>query len=664
MLHHTHTILIAAACTLPMAMPLSAQVWNEVGAGNIPTEAETTLGSGVLTQIHGSIDGTEGTDLFIIHVDDPATFACSTVGGAGWDTQLWMFDLQGNGISFRDNDPGTQRSTLTGQFLAGPGPVIIGISTPGRDALDAGGQELWLDAPLIVERQPDGPGASNALTQWSPAIVLPFPTYTINLAGASFAGEVRPEQAAVAWAWVDPIGAGASFTPQLSYQHNPTGELITVERTAQGRFVVDMGELPNTGVPHVTAFGGNHAAVIERWLVSNGSLKLQVNVFNQNGSLLDAGFCVHYRVGGGDTERGAYLWANDATSPGYTPTSTFYFNGNRGSATISRIGTGDYQVTLPGLGEVGASERGSVQATAYSGAGVVSLLRARVSGWFTSGNDLRVTVRTLNAAGVPADARFTMSYQQVAAPIPSHQGSGAHVWANDASAASYAPSAAYTDSNGTAGPADSETIDRLGVGYYAVHLPNLIPQGSSIAMATTHGLTAAYASIAGWGGDLPTGTRVRVRTYDTNGSPVDARFTLLYLTNDPAGTPASNSVIGSGCGGLSLNANTRPVLDSDWEVSLLDVPPTTVVGVVALGVANPNVPLGSLGAPGCWLYNDLLVITAVPLLSGAPALSLHVPNSAGLVGYSFLAQGAVLATGINALDVVTSNGVRAVVGDV
>src|SRR5690606_38140200 len=134
-----------------------------------------------------------------------------------------------------------------------------------------GGLELWLDAPQYLERQPDGLGANNPFTHWSAGLAAPPASYTMTLAGASFAGEVRSDQAAVAWAWVEVNGGVTSFTADMYYQHTPTGELITVERIAQGRFVVDMGTLPSSGVPQVTAYDGNHAAVIERWTVIDGS---------------------------------------------------------------------------------------------------------------------------------------------------------------------------------------------------------------------------------------------------------------------------------------------------------------------------------------------------------------------------------------------------------
>ena len=73
-------------------------------------------------------------------------------------------------------------------------------------------------------------------------------------------------------------------------------------------------------------------------------------------------------------------------------------------------------------------------------------------------------------------------------------------------------------------------------------------------------------------------------------------------------------------------------------------------------------PLGPLGAPGCTAFLDPLVSAAVPLAN--PVEQVPVPLSASLVGFTMLAQSAALAPAINSLGIVTSNGLRGVVGDV
>ncbi|MCB9879337.1 MAG: hypothetical protein H6835_17215 [Planctomycetes bacterium] len=654
----TCSILVGSVLTASLA----AQNWTEADAGQLWTDAQVTVGTGALATIAGSIDPGEDADLFVVRVDDPATFTCSSVGGATWDSQLWIFDMQGRGISFRDDQGGgVYQSTLTGQFVTAPGHVIIGVSRFDSDPLDDSAQELWLDSPWGAERAPDGPGAANQFTQWSGTTNIAG-AYTLTLTGASFAYAADPADEAVAWAWSNVSSPSAEYLPSLNYQHTPTGELVTIQRVGLGRYRVDLGQIPGTGAFHVTAFGTNsNTAVVESW-GGIGRTVGYVSTFDASGNHVDSRFNVHYRQGGADSDRAAYCWANDASAASYTPNLNWQWNGNRGDITIDRLGVGVYRVTIPGLSTALSSEGGNVQVSPYAGGSPASPVYAKVSTWSASGADMIVNVRTFDVSGAPSDERFVMSYHQDAAPIPAHVGSGAHLWASNSTAASYTPSTFYSDSNGTVGPHGQETITRVAVGTYDVELPDLAPSNASIAMATAHGSDASYATIQTWVSGTNGGTRVRVRTWSIGGAAVDARFTLLYLTDDAAGTPATSEPFGFGCAGMGLTADSRPVLGDDWLLRGYDYPAQSLLGLMVLGTSNPDVPLVVVGAPGCYAYTDLIVIALVP--PGSPLYSVSVPVSPSVVGASLYAQGAALAPALNALGIVSSNGMHGVVGDV
>lgn len=647
-----------ASVGLASTLPVVAQVWTESSAGQLPETAETTIGTGLLTTINGSVDPGEDADLYYVRIEDAAAFTCTSVGGATWDTQLWMFDINGNGISFRDDDAGTLQSTLTGQFLAGQQIVIVGVSRYNSDAQDAGAALIWNNTPFNTERAPDGPGAANRIDSWTGTPNVAG-AYTLRLTGASYAQQVDLEEGLHAWAWVN-VGTSTFFTPSAAYQHTPSGERIWVTRNATGRFDVSLGAMPINGRLHVTGYGSGTAAVIEYWGLRDGKLVARVNVHDQAGNLVNRSFSIHYRVGGQNDERVAWLWANNPTSASYTPNSLYMFNGNRGPATITRSGTGVYNVSLPGLGLSGQSEGGNVQVTNYAGFGSTTLSRAKVSSWGGS-TDLSINVRTFDAAGNPSDERFVLGFNTYAAPIAERLGSGAHVWANSASAAApYTPSSYYTDSNGLAGPANSELVTKLSTGSYQVNLPNVVPSNSTVAIVTAYGSSSDWASIASWLTLNPTGARVLVNTYDSAGVAKDSQFTLLYLTSDPATFGASNEFIGAGCGGLGLTATTRPSLTDDWQLEVLDVPLTTVAAFVSFGFSNPNLPLDFLGLTGCVLYQDLVQLQAVPV--AVPTYSLAIPNNPALIGGALFAQGAALVPGVNPFQGLTSNGVKGTIG--
>ncbi|MCO5297418.1 MAG: PEP-CTERM sorting domain-containing protein [Fimbriimonadaceae bacterium] len=172
------------------------QVWVEVGDAPELLPGQLTLGSGPLTTIRGSFDATTNADVYCITITDPGAFSASTVGGTTLDTQLFLFNSSGFGVTFDDDDPaGTGlQSKITGAFVPGPGTYFLGISRWDYDANSAGG-EIWLDTPYGVERAPDGPGAGGPLSSWA-GTGTTAGDYSIALTGAGYHAPV-PEPASM-----------------------------------------------------------------------------------------------------------------------------------------------------------------------------------------------------------------------------------------------------------------------------------------------------------------------------------------------------------------------------------------------------------------------------------------------------------------------------------
>jgi|GEM_PF-1333985 len=206
-----------------LASTAGAQTWAEMGdAGTTLAAGNITTGSGALTQITGAI-GAAGADVDIyrIRILNLATFRASTVGGASADTQVFLFDSTGRGVTMNDDAVGTafSQSTITGQFVPVAGTYYLAVSQFDLDPV-AGGNEIWADQPYIAERIPDGPGAAGTLSGWTGgATVAQGFAYTVTLAGAAFA--------------VDPAGPGCppNLAPAVRYgvgfdaQHVSTGDL-------------------------------------------------------------------------------------------------------------------------------------------------------------------------------------------------------------------------------------------------------------------------------------------------------------------------------------------------------------------------------------------------------------------------------------------------------
>jgi len=164
-------------------------------AGELPNSAQKIQGTGAdpcqtpIRAVRGTM-GANDADMYVICITNPGMFHATTVGSAGFDTQLWLFNCDGTGITFNDDSPsGGLQSTITGQFITQPGTYLLAISRWDNDPLDADGSEIWVDIPTNEERQPDGPGLLNPVAQWSGG-TNEAGQYIIRLQGAYVVDEV------------------------------------------------------------------------------------------------------------------------------------------------------------------------------------------------------------------------------------------------------------------------------------------------------------------------------------------------------------------------------------------------------------------------------------------------------------------------------------------
>ncbi|MBL8731161.1 MAG: hypothetical protein JNN13_02195 [Planctomycetes bacterium] len=174
-------VLLALAGTLP------AQ-WNETGdAGQTLPGVQIPVGFSAsgLSGITGTLTAGD-VDMYLIDIVDPAAFSASTVGGATFDTQLFLFTRDGRGVTFDDDTTTGVQSTLTGTFVPCPGTYVLAISAYDVDPM-ASGQAIWNDSPTQAERRPDGPRRLEILDGWYGSPVASS-TYTITLTGVNLYG--------------------------------------------------------------------------------------------------------------------------------------------------------------------------------------------------------------------------------------------------------------------------------------------------------------------------------------------------------------------------------------------------------------------------------------------------------------------------------------------
>jgi hypothetical protein len=190
-------LLILSAAFVLAAVPAAAQTWNEIGdAGDLPASAQLPQGTGTFNQINGTLLSGGDADMYCIHIPNPGVFVATTCGGTTADTQLWLFDPTGLGVTHDDDDPGGcgLQSSITGAFVPGPGDYLLAVSQYNWDPYDAAGNLIWQNTPFNFERAPDGPGAPGPVASWGTSGFATGP-YSIIMTGVHFCPSTPVEHA-------------------------------------------------------------------------------------------------------------------------------------------------------------------------------------------------------------------------------------------------------------------------------------------------------------------------------------------------------------------------------------------------------------------------------------------------------------------------------------
>jgi hypothetical protein len=138
---------------------------------------------------------TDGQDMFLIFIDDPAGFTARavTVGGSSLtDPQLYLFSAAGLGQLGNDNfqtaDPYPRLSPVAddGTFtLTTAGLYYIAISGVGSNPYSGSAADLMFAFSTGTELSgPDGPGGSGVITDWTTPSM--YGHYRIELTGVIF----------------------------------------------------------------------------------------------------------------------------------------------------------------------------------------------------------------------------------------------------------------------------------------------------------------------------------------------------------------------------------------------------------------------------------------------------------------------------------------------
>jgi hypothetical protein len=139
-----------------------------------------------------------------------------------------------------------------------------------------------------------------------------------------------------------------------------------------------------------------------------------------------------------------------------------------------------------------------------------------------------------------------------------------------------------------------------------------------------------------------------------------ASSNIASLSLSASGAPLSTATTGS-----TVTYTTDNQVESAPGVYI-------AMNIISLSQADPGLPLGFLGAPGCSAYVGTLDLTqAMVGVSPSSAVSLAIPAGAGpLVGFTVYSQSVCLIppnslpNGMNAFGLTTSNGIKTFISDI
>ena len=252
------------------------------------------------------------------------------------------------------------------------------------------------------------------------------------------------------------------------------------------------------------------------WDVLDTEVTVDVICFRLGGQLVDTKFSVNFIEYSSFTGSVGYAWADEPTITDYTPLLSYQYNSAGFDITVHKLGTGVWDVTMPGLG----SSHGNVQVNMGS-----PHIRAscRFVHWSAEGggSDLIVRVRCSNLTGGAADVEYQVTWGLRTGLKAPGASKIAYVLAVEPSTASYTPIPAYRYSN----PAGAIHVTRTGLGRYVVRLDGM-PLGGS-AEVTAIGAPDKRCNLTGIRkSGLP--QRIGVACFRANGEPADEPFSLNY----------------------------------------------------------------------------------------------------------------------------------------
>lgn len=308
-------------------------------------------------------------------------------------------------------------------------------------------------------------------------------------------------------------------TPAAGDSGTSTGEAVTWVRISAGYYGINVaGTSEMTGVAHAVAISeAPRICAVESW--GGSALQIFVRCLDPEGISRDTPFAMTYIRGLGPSDgqpgRLAHAWV-DADFP----TSAFNHVSEGGKNERVVNSTGNYTMTIPGLGKPAGS--GTIVLTPYFKIDQSETPTVcTTASWVRSGSNLKVEVRCRTLSGAAVDSKFDLLFLRQLGPEGFGGGPAAYLRASrKTQTTGYTPDATFAyQSNGK-----TSSILRTGVGTYRVTLKGMPGRGAAIV--TAYGTGKARCQLSDIGTTAP--VKLTVRCFKPAGALVDSDFTLAW----------------------------------------------------------------------------------------------------------------------------------------
>ncbi len=318
----------------------------------------------------------------------------------------------------------------------------------------------------------------------------------------------------------------ANFPSVSSLQYNSSGGPVTLSQSATGVYQVvfaGLGAITGGNV-EISAEDEVDTCAVGNWTSTGGNLDVSVDCYNYAGVADNAIFSLivtqpttapHGAL--------AYDWNYNSTAS-YAPGGVYQYNSAHTKNYVTHLGTGQYKVTMPGVGTTGTS--GTVKVSAYgAGGGDCQLLN-----WSgTAAGAEVIYVNCYSASGARQNRQFDVVYAKSNNLMGQNGLIDGNVLASKPGIPAYLPKTQYLSRSGAVADLAEDSPTSYQVLFAALQAhPGVAPGADGNVQVTAQG--SSYAHCVAWEYNAQYTPVVAVACVNNSGFLVKSKFTIQWVS--------------------------------------------------------------------------------------------------------------------------------------